>query len=95
MICTHVRWLEEALSAAGFRETYRGQTWSNNCREWVYFDVILDVPRLQLQFTIPAGVEVHENTDPKSGLERGLVCSRCHDAVMGLVEGSRNRFPAT
>jgi len=32
-------------------------------------------------------VVVHENTDERSGLEKGFVCEECHDAVMGLVRG--------
>ena len=30
--------MEQALIARGIRENYRGQPWSMNCREWVYFD---------------------------------------------------------
>jgi hypothetical protein len=93
MVCMHLRWLEQALIAAGFRETFRGQAWTENCREWVYFDVILDIPRLRKQFRIPPCVEVHENTDPKSGLELGLTCRSCLDGVMGAVEGALDRFP--
>ena len=93
MTCTHVRWLEEALTKAGFPETFRGAAWSANCREWVYFDVRLDIPRIVREFAIPDCVEVHENSDPRSGLEEGLVCRTCKDAVMGVISGTKNRFP--
>ena len=89
MVCPHLSSLESALIASGARETYRGQAWSRNCREWVYFDVRLDVDALAVRFGLAAPVEVHENTDPRSGLERGFVCSECNDAIMGRLEGGR------
>jgi hypothetical protein len=89
MVCPHLSSLEHALIASGARETYRGQAWSKNCREWVYFDVRLDLDALASRFGLLAPVGVHENTDPRSGLERGFVCSECNDAVMGRLEGGR------
>lgn len=87
MVCNHLRALEQALQAAGIRETSRGTPWSQNCREWVYFDVRLDTDALRQRFALLACVVVHENTDQRSGLEKGFVCEECHDAVMGLVHG--------
>jgi hypothetical protein len=85
VICHHLRALEAELIEAGAKETYRGTPWSMNCREWVYFDVVLDVAAIESRLNFPACVEVHENLDPKSGTERGFVCTECHDAVMGRV----------
>jgi hypothetical protein len=87
MVCTHLAALEQALIASGTLETYRGQAWSHNCREWVYFAVVLDIPALQQRFAFASCVQIHENADPRSGLERGFVCTACQDAVMGMVEG--------
>lgn len=87
MVCEHLIELETALLADGARETARGQVWSKNCREWVYFDVVLDVDAIRARFSLAPGVELHENTDARSGLERGLVCRSCQDAVMGLIDG--------
>lgn len=92
MVCQHLEALEQALLQAGAKETYRGQAWSRNCREWVYFDVALDVETIRTRFALGDEVETHENTDPRSGLEAGLVCSLCQDAVMGNP-GSTRRFP--
>jgi hypothetical protein len=83
--CRHLHALEAELIAGGVRETYRGTPWSMNCREWVYFDVVLDVSAIMARLRFPPCVEVHENPDPKSGTERGFVCTECNDAVMGLV----------
>jgi hypothetical protein len=89
MLCQHLHALERALLSSGARETFRGQAWSENCREWVYFDVRLDPAALRRRFALPACVQAHENADPRSGLERGLVCTQCHDAVMGRFEGGK------
>jgi hypothetical protein len=37
MICKHLQQLESDILAAGIQETFRGQVWSANCREWVVF----------------------------------------------------------
>jgi len=87
MVCDHLAPLEQALIESGAQETARGAVWSKNCREWVYFNVVLEIPSLQRRFSFPSCVEVHENKDQKSGLERGFVCNACNDAVMGLVHG--------
>jgi hypothetical protein len=89
MVCDHLRALEEELLGRGVTVTYRGRAWSKDCREWVYFDVVLDTEALARRFAFAPGVRVHENPDPRSGLERGFFCTECHDAVMGLVEGPR------
>lgn len=93
MVCEHLRPLEAALLASGAEVTYRGQAWSKTCREWVYFDVILDAAAIRRQFQLPPCVQLHENKDPRSGLERGFACETCKDAVMGRVQGAR-RWPA-
>lgn len=92
MVCDHLAPLEKALLASGVSVTFRGEAWSKNCREWVYFDVALDITALEERFSFPTCVSVHENKDPKSGLERGFVCDSCHDAVMGLVSSDRGAF---
>ena len=83
MVCKHLEALEQQLILDGIEETYRGQPWSKNCREWVYFDCLLDLESLRHQFNFPDLVEDHTNDDPRSGLERGFYCSVCHDAIMG------------
>ncbi len=88
MVCSHLVALENALLAARVAETARGQLWSKNCREWVYFDAVLDVAALQQRFAFDDCVQVHENLDPRSGTERGFECTACHDAVMGRLEGA-------
>jgi len=93
VVCSHLAALEQALLAACRKEAYRGQPWSKNCREWVYFDVVFDLPALRERFAFPTCVEDSENLDPKSGQERGLYCARCHDAVMGRLVGAPSYPP--
>lgn len=82
-VCEHLRAVEDHLREK-FTVTYAGQPWSRNCRFWVYFDTVLDCEALQQRFQLGPEIVVHVNDDPKSGRERGLVCSTCHDAVVGL-----------
>lgn len=88
MVCEHLAVLEHELLQNGAVECSRGQPWSNNCREWVSFDVVLDTASLIKRLDLDPCVEIHENTDPRSGLERGLVCSICHDGIIGAITGA-------
>jgi hypothetical protein len=86
MVCSHLQPLERALAAAGVPETFRGKAWSKNCREWVYFDVVLTLASIRPH--LPPHVDTHENLDPRSGTERGFVCGLCGDAIMGRIDGA-------
>ncbi len=84
MTCDHLRGLEKELIAAGVPETYRGQPWSNNCREWVYFDCYLDRRAIRKRMDFPECVKDHEHLGTHDGQESGFVCTVCNDAVMGV-----------
>ena len=86
MICEHLKPLEEAILAKGIRETFRGAAWSQNCREWVYFDCYIDTASVRARFALAACVEEHVHRGTHDGQERGFVCSRCHDGIMGRYE---------
>ena len=83
-VCDHLRKLEDHLVSEGHRITASGQVWSMNCRFWIYFDAVLDCDALRKRFELPAFVVVHQNDDPRSGREKGLVCETDQDAIMGL-----------
>ena len=83
MVCQHLRQLELAIKAADIIETHRGQVWTENCREWVYFDCLLDLRAIRGSFHLDAVVSDHTNDDPRSGREAGLTCEACKDAIMG------------
>lgn len=82
-MCEHLINLDIELKSKGVKETYRGQAWSDNCREWVYYDCLLDLEKIRTRFNFPEFIEIHFNDDPKSGMEAGFVCNLCKDAVMG------------
>ena len=88
MVCQHLAPLENELIRSNVKETYRGQAWTKNCREWVYFDVVLETATLATRLNLSPCVKVHENLDARSGLERGFVCENCKDGIMGLVSGT-------
>lgn len=91
-MCEHLKSLEAELISRGIRETYRGQPWTKTCREWAYFECYLDVDAIRKRLALPACVVEHVNDDPKSGRERGLVCTIDHDAIMGMPDESA-RYP--
>jgi hypothetical protein len=86
MLCEHLRILEDELKGKRIKETYRGAPWTDNCREWVYFDCVFEDPektmtRLKLDKTI---LKVHSLLGTHDGQEQGLYCTKCHDAIMGI-----------
>lgn len=95
MLCEHLHPLEKEILGAGFEEKARGQLWSDNCREWVYFDVFLDLDALRRRFRLSPIVEDHTNDDPRSGLEHGFTCTLCKDGIMGLHPSQRSLFQRT
>ena len=84
MTCEHLRALERAILARGIRETSRGQAWSQNCREWVYFDCYIDTGAVRERFALADCVKEHTHRGTHDGSERGFDCEKCHDGVMGL-----------
>ena len=83
MVCEHLEALEEALVRSGHAVTYRGQTWTRNCREWVYFDCILSLEDIRATLTLDPCVQDHVHRGTHEGSEQGFVCRQDWDAVMG------------
>ncbi|HJW29718.1 MAG TPA: hypothetical protein VJ508_10830 [Saprospiraceae bacterium] len=83
-MCEHLIGLDEELKRKGIKELFRGQAWSDNSRQWVYYDCLLDLEAIRQRFHFPNFILNHVNDDPKSGTEAGFVCMHCHDAVMGF-----------
>lgn len=82
-MCEHLLPLDNELKERRIKETFRGQPWSNNTREWVYFDCVLMVDEIKKRYNFPDFVSVHVNDDNKSGMEKGFYCELCMDGVMG------------
>ena len=93
MVCEHLRALEQEMLTHGVQETFRGQAWSEHCREWVYFDCYLDLASLRQRFNFAACVKNHEHLGTFDGQEAGFVCEQCEDALMGVhAEHARGRM---
>jgi hypothetical protein len=84
MVCNHLIELEKALIAEGYKETFRGKAWSDNVREWVYFDVCLDIPKVRERFVFDSCVVDHEHLGTHDGQEAGFVCMEHDDGIMGV-----------
>lgn len=65
--------------------TYFGMAWSGATNNWIYFDTCLDIEALRAQFEQGASLEFHENLDPKSGTERGLIDKNTGEGIMGRI----------
>lgn len=83
MLCEHLQPLEKEIIEAGIKETFRGEAWTKNCREWVYFDCYLDRESIKKRFSFPPCVSEYEHRGTHDGQEAGFVCETCHDAIMG------------
>ena len=57
-----------------------------NCREWVYFDCFLDTSAIRKHMSFPDFVHDHSHRGTHDGQESGLVCTSCHDAIIGYYE---------
>ncbi len=84
MLREHLQQLEPELIAAGVKETFRGQAWSRNCREWVYFDCILDRESIRRRIELAECVVDHDHIGTHDGQEAGFVCEICRDGIMGV-----------
>lgn len=83
MVCEHLIEVEQAVRNAGFRETFRGRAWSQNCREWVYFDCFLPLETIRQTFNLASCVQNHEHLGTHDGQESGFICTSHHDGIMG------------
>jgi hypothetical protein len=92
MVCEHLRQLEQEIAAAGIQETHRGKTWTDNCREFVYFDCVLDRESIRKRLTLAECVKDDDYLGTHMGSEYGFYCELCKDGVMGYhPRGPRSR----
>jgi hypothetical protein len=88
-MCEHLQQLEAELTSRGIPITFRGQAWSHNCREWVYFTCYLDLSAIRARLKFAPCIVDHTNDDPKSGREKGFVCQEHHDGIIGMPDPSQ------
>ena len=83
-MCEHLAILEDYLKQKNIVETFRGQAWSDNCREWIYYDCVLSTEKIKDKLKLDPCVKTHEYMDIKIANELGLICMICHDGIIGL-----------
>lgn len=83
-MCEHLTGLDAELKGMGIKETFRGQAWSDNTREWVYYECVLSLEKIRHRYNFPDFVTDHVNNDNKSGMEAGFYCELCKDGIMGI-----------
>jgi hypothetical protein len=82
-MCPCLKPLDDTLKTRGVKETFRGEAWSEDCREWAYYRVVLAKPAVRVFFQLPDSVIDHEHLGTHDGAESGFVCTLHKDAVMG------------
>ncbi len=87
-MCIHLKPLEDYLMVENILEVYRGQVWTKNCREWIYYDAVLNPKKIKEKFHFDDTIIIHDYKDNKVGSELGLVCTLCNDAIMGTHPNS-------
>ncbi len=81
-----LREIAEYLLKTGKRITYFGQAWTKAPSTWIYFDTVLDIYKLKDKFQLHDHIVIHENSDPKSGTEKGFVDKNTGEGLMGKLK---------
>ncbi|GGG66445.1 hypothetical protein [Epilithonimonas arachidiradicis] len=63
-----------------------GKAWSNVDSVWIYFDTILNIPKLREKLSLSDNIIEHKNIDPRSGLELGFIDEMTNEGVMGNLK---------
>lgn len=83
-VCSHLKPLKDHIESSGGKITYQGQAWSERCRQWIYFDVVLDCEKLKIKLNPDSCVKIHEHIGTHDGQEKGFVCDVHQDGIMGI-----------
>ena len=83
-MCKHLIELEKYIKNQRIKELFRGKAWSENCNEWVYYDCIMEIEKLQKNFAFDNCISIHECNDIKIANELGFYCNKCKDSIIGL-----------
>lgn len=74
------------LLECGHSITFYGKAWSNSKSNWIYFDTSLNLEHLIQTYDNEKQLQIHENRDPRSGREKGLIDSVTGEAIVGYLE---------
>jgi hypothetical protein len=84
MTCEHLIDLEREVMARGIPEISRGQAWSRNCREWVYFRCYFERESIRKRFNLSDCVIDHQHAGTHDGKEAGFYCTEHQDGILGV-----------
>ena len=82
-MCEHLIELENELKLIDIKENSRGEAWSANCREWVYYDCYFNEESIRTRFKLPPTVKYYEYDGRTAGQECGFIDELTNDAVLG------------
>ena len=85
-----LRNIAKSLKNKGIEITYFGRTWTKQLADWIYFDTVLDVEKLRKKYQLGAHILMHENLDPKSGTEKGLIDEQTGEGLMGQIKSNNH-----
>jgi len=80
-----IKAMSQFLNKKGVKISYFGKAWSNEDANWIYFDCKLNIIELIKLFDPSKQLVVHENIDPRSGLEKGLIDNSTGEGIMGKL----------
>jgi len=80
-----LRKLAKHLKKEKCKITFFGKAWSKQTADWIYFDTVLNVEKLKKKFDFGDHIQIHKNTDPRSGKELGFIDSKTGEGLMGRL----------
>lgn len=84
MACKHLYILENELKNSDILIRFNGQAWTENCRQWIYYDCYFDTISLRKRITFDDCIVDYDYSDIKVGSEEGFFCTECKDAIIGI-----------
>jgi hypothetical protein len=81
-----LRQIAKNYKKRGIKIDYFGHAWTKQMANWIYFDTVLNVEKLRKEYQLGAHIVIHENLDPKSGMEKGFIDEQTGEGLMGKVK---------
>ena len=80
-----LREIAKNLKKKGIEIDFFGLAWTKQIANWIYFDTVLNVEKLRNKYQLGAHIVIHENLDPKSGMEKGFIDKQTGEGLMGKI----------
>lgn len=73
------------LQKDGIKIIFFGKAWSNQPANWVYFDTILNIEKIQAKYNLDKTIKAYKNLDPRTGIEAGFIDTITGEGLMGKL----------